>query len=71
MYHRHFRSSTAAIGSGSQASCGDITIKRGSIITDLNDKLLSVGIGAGYAGTCGNITIAKTVTDVSVINVNE
>ena len=50
----------AGIGSGQDGSCGDITI-RGGTVTATGGK--GAGIGSGERGSCGNITITGgTVT---------
>ena len=46
---------TAAIGSGSKESCGNITIAGGNITA--TGGIYSAAIGSGHEASCGNITI--------------
>ena len=48
----------AAIGSGLEASCGDITIRKTvTKVTAKKGMYEAVSIGAGYDGSCGTVTI--------------
>ena len=53
----------AGIGSGYNASCGNIVIEGGTV--NATGGQFAAGIGGGFSGSCGNITITNTVTKVT------
>ena len=52
----------AAIGSGVNATCGNITIEGGTITAIGGDDAAGIGSGAGSSASCGNISIGGSAT---------